>query len=143
MERLPTKRFLLYVLPAFLYAGAIFFLSSLSRVPEFYPDIFGLDGVLHFLEYYVLGYLLMRLFVTSPRRLFFAHPALLTVIFGVAYGVSDEFHQAFVPGRDSSAADVFFDALGIFLASTHYRRVRLGMAPLRRLEDIVERTWTY
>jgi hypothetical protein len=91
MKRLPTKRFLFYIFPALLYAGSIFFLSSLSGVPEFYPDIFGLDWTLHFLEYYVLGYLLMRLFVTSPRRLFFAHPALLTAFFGVAYGVSDEF----------------------------------------------------
>jgi VanZ family protein len=53
------------------------------------------------------------------------------------------FNQAFVPGRDPSAADVSFDTLGIFLASTTYRRVRFGMTPLRELEDIMERVWTY
>ncbi|MCX5834947.1 MAG: VanZ family protein [Deltaproteobacteria bacterium] len=143
MKRLHAKRFLLYGLPALLYAGFIFFLSSLSGVPELYPDILGLDWILHFLEYYVLGYLLMRLFVISPRRLFLAHPALSTVFFGVAYGVSDEFHQAFVSGRDPSAADVFFDVLGVILASRTYRRVRFGMTPFRKLEDIMERVWTY
>ena len=86
------RRFLTFQLPLILYLALIFFLSSgpvpspkLQEVPDYY---------LHSLEY---GGLWL--------------PALLTI----AYGVSDEFHQMFVPTRDASIADVGSDAVGSLL----------------------------
>ncbi len=35
------------------------------------------------------------------------------VLLGIAYGVSDEWHQSFVPDRTPSAADLLMDALGV------------------------------
>jgi VanZ family protein len=39
-------------------------------------------------------------------------PASIAFALAVLYGVSDEIHQAFVPGRVASEADVFADAIG-------------------------------
>jgi VanZ family protein len=48
------------------------------------------------------------------------HLFLLAVIFGTLYGISDEFHQSFVPGRDVSGFDVFIDFLGSAIGSRVY-----------------------
>ncbi len=44
----------------------------------------------------------------------------------VTYGVLDEWHQSFVPGRYASATDVLFNALGVGLAlwAWHWERRR-------------------
>ena len=39
-----------------------------------------------------------------------------TVLFCLCYGLSDEFHQRFVPGRFSGVDDLVFDTLGGLLA---------------------------
>ncbi|PIS33500.1 MAG: VanZ family protein, partial [Candidatus Omnitrophica bacterium CG08_land_8_20_14_0_20_41_16] len=45
---------------------------------------------------------------------------IFTFIFAVFYGISDEFHQYFVPYRDASAFDVLIDGFGGFLGSLLY-----------------------
>ena len=42
--------------------------------------------------------------------------AVCTVLFCLTYGLSDEFHQRFVPGRFSGVDDLVFDTLGGLLA---------------------------
>jgi len=42
--------------------------------------------------------------------------ALLAVVATIAYGVVDEWHQAFVPGREASGGDVVLDAVGALAA---------------------------
>jgi len=61
---------------------------------------------LHVLEYAVLGFLLMPYVMRWP------HPILLAVGLASLYGVSDEVHQMFVPGRDPSVIDVLADFIG-------------------------------
>ncbi|MCU0242053.1 MAG: VanZ family protein, partial [Vicinamibacteria bacterium] len=39
------------------------------------------------------------------------------------YGVSDEWHQSFVPGRDATVGDVMKDALGSLCALILWQRV--------------------
>jgi len=67
----------------------------------------------HIVEYAVLAFLAYRLVLSykvSATPLSWAC-VLLAV---AAYGVTDEFHQSFVPGRDASLLDTGFDALGGF-----------------------------
>jgi VanZ family protein len=72
--------------------------------------------VLHFIEYFVFGVLFygwFSSFAQSGNRF----PFWGAVIVGIAYAISDEWHQSFVPGRDASGWDVLFDSLGIYAAS--------------------------
>lgn len=45
---------------------------------------------------------------------------LTAITISIIHGFLDEFHQSFVPGRDSTIKDVFVDAMGIFASSIVY-----------------------
>ena len=92
----------------------IFFLSSQSSLPavSFFP---GADLLLHAVFYAILCVFLARSF-TDPRIRNWNRVILLTVLV-TAYGITDEFHQSFVPGRDASIWDVLADNVGGFLAA--------------------------
>ena len=87
------------------WAAVIFAASSLpgSNVP-------GRFGTLaHFVEYAVLGgllYFALRLDMTPLRS------AVYAVVIGSAYGVTDELHQMFTPGRVPDVMDWVVDTLG-------------------------------
>ena len=71
------------------------------------------DKGVHLVEYAVLGFLLAHAtFLTWPR-----HPRLrtylLAVLIGVLWGLLDEIHQAFVPGRSAELLDLVADAIGV------------------------------
>jgi len=133
------KRTLFYFLPAVGYAALIFAVSSLTLDVEELQPILTFDKLLHLAEYYVLGYLLMRAFTTSGIPLLAASPVAAAILVGSAYGLSDEIHQAFVPGRDASAVDFLFDAAGVSLAAFTYPWLRHRPGPVRALEDRIER----
>jgi VanZ family protein len=87
--------------PPVLYAALIFYLSSRSSFPV--PGyVWDFDKVIHFGEYGFFAALLLRA-TRSP---------LVSLLIASLYGVSDEVHQAFVPGRDSSPFDWMADTLG-------------------------------
>ena len=112
------KKFL-YLLPAISYMGLIFFLSS-RPAPDFMPYKAWHDiEFVHISEYAVLMLLLLYGIAKSiaPSTLkLYASAFLITV----AYGISDELHQYFVPERFNSLADVISDASGALLAGAYY-----------------------
>ncbi len=132
------KRILFYLLPAVGYAALIFSLSSSPLDIEELRPVFEYDKLLHLVEYYVLGYLLMRVFRTSPVPTLAEKAVLATILVGTVYGASDEFHQAFVPGRDCSLFDFLFDAAGVTLAAISFSFVRHRLGPVRVLENRIE-----
>ena len=91
--------------PALLWAAAIFFLSSRHSVPG--PELPGFDKAAHFCAYALGGFLLARAAAATGLA-----PA-WAVALGWLYGISDEVHQAFVPGRSVELADWVADALGV------------------------------
>ena len=97
--------------PAFVWMAVIFALSSqrtLPRPPGLSMTMAGTGG--HFVVYAVLAALLYAGLPpngrTTGRRRFVA------VVGAIAFGVTDELHQAFVPGRDPALIDLAVDALG-------------------------------
>jgi VanZ family protein len=101
--------------PVVAWAGLIFALSS---VPDLGTGLGGWDLALrkiaHAAEYAVLGALLVR--ATGKAGLAFA---LATI-----YAVSDEVHQAFVPGRMGSVLDIAIDAVGVACGVVLWQKVR-------------------
>jgi VanZ family protein len=101
--------------PAVLWAGLIFFLSSLPDLSSGLENDFLYRKVAHMVEYAVLAALLWRAsrgtWVLRPGLLFFFSFSL-----AVLYAASDEWHQSFVPGRGPSAVDVLIDGVGAFSA---------------------------
>lgn len=68
------------------------------------------DKLLHTTEYAGLGLLFARAFLGERFRVL---PAIvLAVLLTSAYGASDEFHQSFVPQRDSDVHDWIADTIG-------------------------------
>jgi VanZ family protein len=135
MKKPPWRHWLFYGGPVLACAAMIFYLSSLTRFPEELPSFFGFDKLLHFFEYYPLGWLICRWLVSAERPFFRKHAILLTLVAGIAYGLSDEWHQSFVPGRDASLWDALFDALGVAAAAFTYPILRRRVDLLRKLED--------
>jgi VanZ family protein len=88
---------------------AIFHFSSESKpMPELTEHVW--DKLLHFVEYAGLGALLYRAF--QGEGLGWAAAFAAATFASVAYGASDEWHQSFVPLRDSSALDWLTDMIG-------------------------------
>jgi VanZ family protein len=113
-------RFLLSWIPALLWAGFIFYLSSQTWVDA--PARFPInDKVAHVVLYGVFGLAV----AWGGRRLEGARVHVGLILLAVLFAVSDEWHQSFVPMRDSSAGDLVADAVGIVLgylpARAHFR----------------------
>jgi VanZ family protein len=111
--------------PVVAWAALIFVLSS---IPDLGTGLGGWDLVLrkiaHAGEFAVLGFLLVRA----------VGGQWLPLALGVAYAISDETHQHFVPGRLGSPLDVAIDAVGVavgVLLARHYHLTR-GTAERRR-----------
>ncbi len=102
-----SKRHWLFCAPALIYMALIFALSS-RPAPGFieqWPILLGMKLV-HLVEYGALAGLwtfgLLRSTTWPPR-----HALACSVALTFAWGVTDEVHQAFVPGRTPAAADAF------------------------------------
>ena len=96
--------------------GLIFFLSSqpsLPSIPELDKISWG-DKIEHFAFYGVLGALIW--WAIDARRAKWQR-IVLTVVLAAAYGMSDEFHQRFVPNRSCDVCDLVADTLGALCAA--------------------------
>jgi len=96
--------------PVALYALAIFVESSIRQVPAFPSGFTDKDG--HGLLYAGLALLVLR--ATSGARWDGVtwRAAGAAVAFAAVYGVTDEFHQWFVPGRTADVFDWIADCTG-------------------------------
>ncbi len=99
-------------MPVVLYMAAIWTLSSLHLTDVPVRDFPLGDKGVHFVEYGILGFLVAHATLRSWPR----HPALrtlpLAVLIAFGWGVLDEIHQAFVPGRSAEVLDLVADVLG-------------------------------
>lgn len=92
----------------------IFVLSSISDTPALPGQS---DKGLHGLLYGGLGALLMRALAGRWRAPMTVGMLVATIAIAAAYGVSDEYHQSFVPNRQSDARDVAADTVGAAIAA--------------------------
>ena len=112
------------VMPPLAWAGFIFFLSgrpssAYEGMADAAPSIPGLSYLVHGLLYLVLAALLLRWLLSSERwRLASTRAAAALTVIAAAcvYGLSDEFHQTFVPGRAFDVLDLAADTAGAAVA---------------------------
>lgn len=96
------------------YASVIFYLSSRpwGGIPLF-PHA---DKIIHLAIYFGLSALCvwsLRATALKWRSAIFP----MAFVLATLYGVTDEVHQLFVPGRSCSVADLAFDGVGAFLGA--------------------------
>ncbi|MBU9888543.1 MAG: VanZ family protein [Candidatus Omnitrophica bacterium] len=114
--------FLSYWVPVFFWMGSIFLLSSMpgGRMPQ--VPIPGIDKVGHLLEYGVLGFLLTRALLFSWPRGRGWKLSLATATVALLFGISDEWHQTFVPGRSGEWGEALFDTVFALAGAFLYRK---------------------
>lgn len=95
--------------------GLIFYFSSQpkgSPVLEIFPAP---SGIGHLVGYALLAFFFYRAFNGGLAGWSFG-AARNAFLASLAYAVSDEVHQLFVPGREAAVSDVVIDTIGILLA---------------------------
>ena len=106
----------------FAYAGAIFYFSSLSHpLPSVFMKFalfrevekYHTDWVIHAVEYAFFGALLIQAIALTFVNRSLAWVAGAAFLAGALYGVSDEWHQSFVPYRQCSLYDAGADSIGV------------------------------
>ena len=106
---------------------AVIFVAS-SRAKAEMPDFGALDlpakKAGHLLVYALLAFAWMRgLSFGRPPTL---RDAALAVLLSAAYGLTDEYHQSFIAGRNGNLVDVGIDAIGALLGVSVARALRLA-----------------
>ncbi len=100
-------------LPVVLYMAGIFALSSVSSPPEL---VEGVDKPVHLFLYSGLAVVLVRALSDRWRRVTL-RVALAAIAVATLYGVSDEWHQGFVPPRQVEVLDLVADGVGAALGA--------------------------
>jgi VanZ family protein len=105
--------------PVVLWMAIVFLVSSLSRLGRAsrFPD-----WISHPIEYAVGSALFCRALGGGRQRPLGVGAAVAGTLLATLYGVTDEYHQSFVPGRTSDPADVAKDFVGAAASSFLYRR---------------------
>ena len=101
----------IYWILSLLYMVLIFILSSYT-IPIKTPSFSFFDKTAHIVEYGILAsliHLALRDRNVTKHKLF-----ALAFMIAFLYGVSDEVHQYFVPGRNADIFDVLANGVGAF-----------------------------
>jgi hypothetical protein len=117
-----------YIFP-FTIMGTLFYLSHQSSVDVGIDWFYGMDKILHSIAYGVLCISwVISLFVNKVEKF-----AMRAFLFTSAYGIFDEFHQYFVPGRTPDPFDWMADCAGalaaLFFCLLLFRRFSFSLAP--------------
>lgn len=108
--------------PPLLWAAVLFEQSSIPNLSSPVKITKWDDKWIHVVIYLPLGFLLRRSLQQAQPGRSVRMLAIITFVLGASYGISDEVHQYFVPGRFSDWRDAVADAIGVVLGSVLYAR---------------------
>jgi VanZ family protein len=120
--------------PVWLQMALIFIASSIPNLTDLPGHMSDKAG--HGIGYGLLGLVLLRALSGARLTGVTLRAVLLTIACATAYGVSDEFHQTFVPGRTADVHDVAADAIGATAAAVGAWAILKATAPKRRDYDV-------
>jgi VanZ family protein len=106
----------------FLWAGVIFYLSSVPNLSSGLESDFVLRKLAHIFVYFILTILIFFALlgdkkISETKNKDILKMSLFAFCLSFLYAISDEYHQTFVFGRNGSGKDVFIDTLGILFAT--------------------------
>lgn len=106
-----------YWSPPILWSLIIFSFSSLQvgSSSEIYWKDFLVKKMAHLIEYAILAVLLYRAMINSNINK--NKSIIFSLILASIYGLTDEFHQSFTPGREPRIRDVIIDTIGAGIGS--------------------------
>ena len=109
-------------MPWQLLLVAIFIQSSFGNMNMIDLGFSFQDKFLHFLVFGILALLMARSFKKSNLRFFNKYYHILAIILTGIYGIVDEYHQYFIPGRYSAVGDWLADLIGaiVFIIIFYY-----------------------
>jgi VanZ family protein len=99
-------------IPLLVTMATIFLLSHQPGDTLQLPSLPGLDKVAHVVVYGVLAASALYAFASYSPQYDPRARAAAVFVFCVLFGLADEYHQSFVPGRSSSGWDLLADGLG-------------------------------
>lgn len=121
-----------YWLPVVIWAFIIFIFSSrpTGTASQIVWTDFFIKKTAHVLIYGGLSTWIYRACINSDIAK--KQSALIAIFFSFLYGLSDEFHQSFTPGRTPRLYDVGFDTIGASLAIyTIWKQLPKAPQPLK------------
>ena len=105
--------------------GMIFFLSHQPGDLVRLPPIIGIDKLAHILVYGLLAASFLYGLQQSPLINNKELTCAVVVLFCLLYGIGDEYHQSFIPGRFVSIWDVAADGIGaLIVVAFWYKYIR-------------------
>lgn len=105
-----------YWAPPVILKIFIFILSSRSSI-QIGPQIHHIDKLYHALIYFILTLFLWRAFYYASPIFFKKRAIWFAILLTMFFGLSDEWHQSFVPLRNASIFDLVFDVIGACMAA--------------------------
>lgn len=115
-----SERKYCYKILSSIWLILIFYLCLSSGVVKQKPvfEFEGMDKVAHFTFYFVLTWLMVRMFFLEMRKPLLAS-IILTSFIGSCVGISIEWIQGnFIKGRSCDINDVLFNTFGIIVAAS-------------------------
>jgi VanZ family protein len=122
------------LVPLVLYCVFVYIQSCLP-VPFDLPDVSHFDKLLHAGGYGVMGVLFYRTYLAGWPRAMKRTLIWASVISTALYGLSDEAHQYFVPGRSADPLDWMADAVGGALGALIYQRLFDATRKIRKFHS--------
>ncbi len=116
MIKILEKNRWLAIILTLISASLIFYISSMTFPAG--DDSLGIYEIIYHLTAfsYLTLFLLISLTKGKPNK-----PLIIMgIILAIIYGISDEIHQLFVPGRFASIKDIIINSFGILLTSLAY-----------------------
>jgi len=109
------KKFIRFI-PALIWMSVIFYFSTCQTT--------GIGGTSYWYRFLILkSFHLIEYAILFILINFALNSNLTSIILAYLYGVSDEIHQSFTPGRTPKFTDTLIDLTGIFLGFLIYKFV--------------------
>ena len=110
-------------LPPIVWSAAIFYFSTLPGSSFRLPEIEFFDKSIHMVVFGILNLLVLRVSrgMRNERMVLYGG-----TIYSILYGLSDEIHQFYVPGRVADPYDFLADVAGIMIGYVIFTRFFWG-----------------